>query len=153
MQPNLKSTKYLLRFDDVCPTMNWTVWAEIEAIKTAAITTGCGGNPPLYCPTSNVTRAQMALFLARAIGGLATYVPAFPIYPPETAWMRVSKTNIPGLILKRTENGSRIAFMPADIDRQFGRYNLPDDVRALPLLFDHLLYAADLTFHFAQPGQ
>lgn len=26
------SAKYLLRFDDICPTMNWRVWAEIEAI-------------------------------------------------------------------------------------------------------------------------
>jgi hypothetical protein len=30
MQPP-KTAKYLLRFDDLCPTMNWTVWAEIEA--------------------------------------------------------------------------------------------------------------------------
>src|SRR5437868_6217961 len=31
MQPNPKNTKYLLRFDDICPTMNWKVWSEIEA--------------------------------------------------------------------------------------------------------------------------
>lgn len=30
MQPP-KTAKYLLRFDDLCPTMNWTVWSEIEA--------------------------------------------------------------------------------------------------------------------------
>ena len=55
-----------------------------------------------------------------------TFIPAFPIYPPETAWMRVRETDIPGLILNRTNSGSRIAFIPADIDRQFARYNLPD---------------------------
>lgn len=55
-----------------------------------------------------------------------TFIPEFPIYPPETAWMRVPKTNIPGLILNTLSNGSRVAFMPADIDRQFARYNLPD---------------------------
>ncbi len=55
-----------------------------------------------------------------------TFIPAFPIYPPETAWMRVRETDIPGLILNRTGSGSRIAFIPADIDRQFARYNLPD---------------------------
>ena len=27
-----KQTRYLLRFDDLCPTMNWRVWSEIEAI-------------------------------------------------------------------------------------------------------------------------
>lgn len=26
-----KSTKYLLRFDDLCPTMNWGIWSEIES--------------------------------------------------------------------------------------------------------------------------
>ena len=57
---------------------------------------------------------------------LLTFIPAFPIYPPETSWMRIPKTNIPGLILNKLENGSRVAFLPADIDRQFGRYNLPD---------------------------
>ena len=55
-----------------------------------------------------------------------TFIPQFPVYPPETAWMREPKTNIPGLILNNKENGSRIAFLPADIDRQFGRFNLPD---------------------------
>ena len=28
-----------------------------------------------------------------------TFVPAFPIYPPETAWMREPRTDIPGLVL------------------------------------------------------
>lgn len=26
-----KTTRYLLRFDDLCPAMNWDVWSEIEA--------------------------------------------------------------------------------------------------------------------------
>ena len=55
-----------------------------------------------------------------------TYVPPFPIYPPETAWMRTSHTEIPGLIVRTTRRGSRIAFLAADLDRRFGRDNLPD---------------------------
>jgi hypothetical protein len=55
-----------------------------------------------------------------------TFVPPFPIYPPETAWMREPKTDIPGLILNTTVRGGRIAFLPADLDRRFGRDNLPD---------------------------
>ena len=62
---------------------------------------------------------------------LMTFIPQFPIYPPETAWMREPKTNIPGLILNRITAGGNIAFMPADIDRQFGRYNLPDHGKLL----------------------
>jgi hypothetical protein len=50
-----------------------------------------------------------------------TFVPPFPIYPPETAWMREPKTDIPGLLVK-----GRVAYMPADVDRRFARDGLPD---------------------------
>ena len=55
-----------------------------------------------------------------------TFIPPFPVYPPETAWMREPKTDIPGLVLKSLSNGSRVAFITADLDRQFARNNLPD---------------------------
>lgn len=55
-----------------------------------------------------------------------TFIPAFPIYPPETAWMRTPETDIPALILRTDASGGKIAFMPADIDKQYGKYNLPD---------------------------
>lgn len=55
-----------------------------------------------------------------------TFIPAFPIYPPETAWMREPRTNIPGLVLNTTRQGARIIYLPADLDRRFGRDNLPD---------------------------
>jgi hypothetical protein len=50
-----------------------------------------------------------------------TYIPPFPIYPPETAWMRQPKTDIPALVI----NGQN-AFLPADIDRRYSREPLPD---------------------------
>lgn len=59
-----------------------------------------------------------------------TFVPAFPTYPPETSWMREPKTDIPGLIL--SEHGaSRVAYMPADIDRRYAREHLPDHAALL----------------------
>ena len=59
-----------------------------------------------------------------------TFVPPFPTYPPETAWMRQPTTDIPGLVL--SERGqSRIAYMPADIDRRYAREHLPDHARLL----------------------
>jgi len=57
---------------------------------------------------------------------LMTFVPPFPVYPPETAWMRQPKTSIPGLIVQTLASGSRVAFLPADLDRRFMRDNLPD---------------------------
>jgi hypothetical protein len=59
-----------------------------------------------------------------------TFVPPFPTYPPETAWMRQPKTDIPGLVL--SEHGtSRVAYMPADVDRRYAREHLPDHARLL----------------------
>ena len=55
-----------------------------------------------------------------------TYIPQFPTYPPETAYMRESKTDIPGVILRSNVKGGRVVFIPADIDRQFGHTNLSD---------------------------
>ena len=39
----------------------------IDALAAAGITIGCGTDPPRYCPTQPVTRAQMATFLTRAL--------------------------------------------------------------------------------------
>jgi hypothetical protein len=57
---------------------------------------------------------------------LMTFVPPFPVYPPETSWMREARTEIPGLIIRTTPGGSRVVFLPADLDRRFARDNLPD---------------------------
>jgi hypothetical protein len=40
----------------------------IEALKASGITGGCQAVPPLYCPDNPVTRGQMAVFLAKALG-------------------------------------------------------------------------------------
>jgi predicted deacetylase len=32
--PHNRMAKYLIRFDDICPTMNWAIWSEIEAALT-----------------------------------------------------------------------------------------------------------------------
>ncbi len=52
------------RFDDVQP--NNIYYGFIEEMAVRGITLGCSANPPLYCPTQSVTRAQMAAFLVRA---------------------------------------------------------------------------------------
>jgi len=53
-------------FQDV--TCLHTAWAYIEALVRENITSGCAADPPRYCPTASVTRAQMAKFLCLAAG-------------------------------------------------------------------------------------
>jgi hypothetical protein len=57
---------------------------------------------------------------------LATFVPPFPGFPPENVWMRQPQTDIAGLMVNEISGRGRVAFLPADLDRRFGRDNLPD---------------------------
>jgi hypothetical protein len=51
-------------FDDV-PTGHWA-FRYVEALAASGITAGCGGSS--FCPGSTVSRAEMAVFLAKALG-------------------------------------------------------------------------------------
>ena len=52
------------RFADVAGTHV----ANVNAVADAGITLGCNADGTLFCPDDDVTRAQMASFLARALG-------------------------------------------------------------------------------------
>ncbi len=77
-----------------------------------------------------------------------TFVPPFPTYPPETAWMRQPKTAIPGLVLSEHGPG-RVAYLPADIDRRYAREHLPDHAA---LLANVVRWAARDTIPIAVTG-
>ena len=61
-------------------------WARpyIEAIYREGITGGCAADPLRYCPTSEITRGQMAVFLCKAAGKtqLISPTPRFTDVPP-----------------------------------------------------------------------
>ncbi len=61
----------------------------------------------------------------------ATYVPAFPIYPPEFCWTVRPQTDIPALVAREHPSGGRTLFSAADIDRCAARYQLPDHTRLI----------------------
>ncbi|MXZ51715.1 MAG: hypothetical protein F4Z34_00815 [Acidimicrobiaceae bacterium] len=52
--------------------------ANIDALAAARITVGCQSDPLRYCPDQPVTRAEMATFLARALGLVEVPAPADP---------------------------------------------------------------------------
>ncbi len=56
---------------------------------------------------------------------MATFIPAFPQFPPEEVWIRTPRTDIPALVVSEGPAG-RVAYLPADIDRHFAAENLPD---------------------------
>ena len=58
-----------------------------------------------------------------------TYIPDFPVYPPETSWMREPRTTIPAVVLQ--QSGSRVAYLAADLDARFACDNLPDHLLLL----------------------
>ncbi len=60
-----------------------------------------------------------------------TLVPNSPQSPPENVWMREARTGIPGLVLNATPGRGRVAYLPADIDRCFGRDRIPDHGRLI----------------------
>jgi hypothetical protein len=61
---------------------------------------------------------------------LAVYVPPTPV-TPEHAWMRVDRTDIPAIVVSDVPGNGRVAFLPADLDRQYARTNNPDHAALL----------------------
>lgn len=61
---------------------------------------------------------------------LATFVPDFPIFPPETSWMRQPRTDLP-TVTAREAGASRLVWFSADIDRCLARDGAPDHARLL----------------------
>jgi hypothetical protein len=57
---------------------------------------------------------------------LLTYVPPRPAFPPEAVWLREDKTDIAGLVVNERADGSRVAYLAADLDRRYGRDNISD---------------------------
>jgi hypothetical protein len=56
-----------------------------------------------------------------------TFIPPFPVYPPETSWMRLPESRLPGLVLCDAKGRrGKVAFLPADLDRCYARDNMPD---------------------------
>ena len=56
---------------------------------------------------------------------LLTYVPAVRNQNPEDVVFEVKQTDVPGLVVRETGEGARIAFLPADLDRRFAVEHVP----------------------------
>lgn len=61
---------------------------------------------------------------------LCTFIPAFPIYPPEFSWIR-ERSSQAAVFAGELESGSRVVYLAADIDRCYARYHIPDHRKLL----------------------
>lgn len=54
---------------------------------------------------------------------LATFVPDFPIFPPETSWMREPRTDLPAIAVRDggLGGGGKLVWFAADLDRCYAR--------------------------------
>lgn len=52
---------------------------------------------------------------------LATYIPEYPIYPPETSWMREPRSTHAAITVKASASGGKLVWFVADVDRCFAR--------------------------------
>jgi len=57
---------------------------------------------------------------------LFSYIPPFPIYPPEFSWIREEEPNTFPLFAGTLPGGGRAVYFAGDIDRCYGRALLPD---------------------------
>ncbi|MBW6425806.1 beta-galactosidase [Rhizobium sp. XQZ8] len=57
---------------------------------------------------------------------LATFVPDFPIYPPETSWMRQPRSDLPVITVRQSDTGSKLIWLVGDLDRCFARDEHPE---------------------------
>ena len=62
-------------------------------------------------------------------GGLtpiASYIPPFPIFPPEFSWIREESPEVSTVFAGKLDSGAKVVYFAADIDRCYGRSELPD---------------------------
>jgi hypothetical protein len=118
---------------DRAPQANWESYAghtylrlERPAGPASALVAGFDSTDLLPCGGRlDVVRADEEATV------VLTWVPPFPIYPPETSWMERPRSSLPALTVRTLPNGARLAYLAADVDRCFGRHHHPDHGRLL----------------------
>jgi hypothetical protein len=129
---------------------SWESWAAHTHLRLTPSSRGRGDGPGAVVGSGNTARHPVLdgfeatdllpfggrLEVVDAREGtqvLATFVPPFPIYPPETSWMRQPETALPAVVVRdaAVTGGGRVVYLAADVDRCHGRDQHPDHARLL----------------------
>lgn len=62
---------------------------------------------------------------------LATFIPDFPIYPPETSWMRQPRSDLPVITVREPASGGKLIWLVGDLDRCFARDEHPEHAQII----------------------
>ncbi|RPJ54560.1 MAG: Tat pathway signal protein, partial [Acidobacteria bacterium] len=73
----------------------------------------------------------VAVKARRETSVVATLIPDFPIYPPETSWMREPRTDRACVVARQLPQGGRCLYFAADVDRAYASWGLPDHAQLL----------------------
>lgn len=77
------------------------------------------------------TNGQLCLVQPEVgVESLATLIPAYYVYPPETAWPPIRETTTPTLLV-REMGESRVVYVPGDWDREVWEHSFPELSRLL----------------------
>lgn len=57
---------------------------------------------------------------------VCSYIPSFPIYPPEFSWIREEREEIAPVYAGTLSTGSRVVYFAGDLDRCYGKEQIPD---------------------------
>jgi Hypothetical glycosyl hydrolase 6 len=115
------------------PSKSIEVWERHSYLR---IESAAGNRHPVVSGLEGTSTISFGGYLPEVtpepgVGVQLTFVPQFPIFPPETSWMRVPQTDIPALLTRELDNGARIVFIPADLDRCSFREEQPDHATIL----------------------
>ena len=84
-------------------------------------------------------RLECAEVTSPDVAVLLTFVPCFPVYPPELSWMKYPDSGMPVLIERSTGKGGKAIFMFGDFDRLYCTHRIPDHGRLLRNVFRSVL--------------
>ena len=115
---------------------------DINALAAARLTAGCSADPFLYCPSLVVTRAEMASFLARAVGLIPKpgYQPAMDSTPlPTDPAVRIGTLdNGFTYYLRHNERPGKSVTLRLVV--KAGSINEPEPGRGIAHFLEHILF-------------
>jgi hypothetical protein len=99
---------------------------------------------PIFNGYENTAMLPMGGILKEIIPGkgvrvLATYIPVFPMYPPEFAWTAQPKTDKPVLTEYSHPKGGKAVYAAWDLDAVYGRAAHPDHGDLIASIIKYLL--------------